>query len=105
MEGKHFQEHHEPAKAKSHTIEGEVEAPKAEAAPVEPRDVEKDLMDIAWAESLDHLQEIYTIAYKHFMNLKDKKNMTRLVEAKDKRKAEIEAEPKEEINPETGEIK
>ncbi len=89
MEGKHFQ-----------TIEGQVET-----QPVEQRDIEKDLMDISWAETIDQLQEIYTVSYKHWITVKNKENMARLIEAKDSRKAEIESQPKEDINPETGEVK
>jgi len=104
MEGKNF--HHEdvaPAKT-NRTFEQHAE-PKQEAAapaPVEPHEIGKDLMDISWAGTVDELQEIYTVAYKYWMNLKNRENMNKVVEAKDKRKLELESET---INPETGEIK
>ena len=71
-------------------------------------DVDQDIMDISWAESVDNLQKIYTIAYKYWMNLKNKENMKKLAEAKDKRKGELEKvdieSAVETVNPETGEI-
>lgn len=108
MEGKSFpdvQEDVAPAKAKKQgkTFEGEKVAPAAEAAPEQERDIEKDVMDISWANDMDELQNIYTTSYKHWMNKKNKKNMERLVEAKDKRKAEIESATS--VDPETGEVK
>lgn len=104
MEGK-MHDHNEQAPRKGQTYEqrAEPEAQAAPAAPVEPHEIQKDLMDISWAESVDQLQEVYTVAYKYWMNLKNKENMTKLVEAKDKRKSEIE--DGQTVNPETGEIK
>jgi phage recombination protein Bet len=101
MQGKTFPNEDRPVKAVNQTIEGEkVEAPVAES-----RDIEKDCMDISWANDVSELQEVYTVAYKYWMNLKNKPNMARLVEAKDKRKVEIEAALGETVNPETGEVK
>jgi phage recombination protein Bet len=107
MEGK-MHDHNEKPPHKGQTYEQRAEpqaapAPAAASAPVEPHEIEKDLMDISWSESVDQLQEVYTVAYKYWMNLKNKENMNKLVEAKDKRKGEIEAE--QTVNPETGEIK
>jgi len=104
MEGKNF--HHEDvAPAKTNRTFDQPAEPKKEtvsAAPVEPHEIGKDLMDISWAGTVDELQEIYTSAYKYWMNLKNRENMNKVVEAKDKRKLELESET---INPETGEIK
>jgi phage recombination protein Bet len=106
MEGKNYHhEVHEAPKAKSdnRTFEHEKSEPTPE--PVAAHEIEKDLMDISWSETVEQLQEVYTVAYKYWMNLKNKANMTKLVEAKDKRKAEIESEPKGDVDPETGEVK
>lgn len=93
MEGKHHQEIDEPK------VQGRVfEAVKE--TPIEEHDIEKDVMDVSWANDTNELQEIYTKAYKYWMNKKDKKNMERLVEVKDKRKSEIETF----VNQETGEV-
>lgn len=104
MEGKHHEIIDEPAKPKGRTFEGE-----KQAAPVEPEvdhDIEKDVMDISWANDVNELQDIYTKAYKYWMNKKNKENMNRCIEAKDKRKLEIEAVVKDEkVDPDTGEIK
>jgi phage recombination protein Bet len=101
MQGKSFpEEERKHSKPVSQTIEGE----KVETPVSEPHDIEKDCMDIAWANDVTELQEIYTVAYKYWMNLKNKPNMARLVDAKDKRKVEIEAAVGS-VNPETGEVK
>lgn len=101
MQGKSFpQEETRQSRPTGQTIEAEkVETPVAEA-----HDIEKDVMDISWANDVTELQEIYTVSYKYWMNLKNKENMKRLVEAKDKRKLEIEAALGI-VNPETGEVK
>lgn len=104
MEGKmHHHDEQRPAKQYNKVIEGESVAAPA-TSPVEPRDLQKDLMDIGWANDVTELQEIYTVSYKYWMNLKNKENMSKLVEAKDKRKAEIEATLGNTVNAETGEV-
>lgn len=74
----------------------------------EEHDIEQDLLDISWSNTIEVLQETYVKSYKFWMNQKNKTNMERLVFAKDKRKEELEAEKAEEtleiINEETGEI-
>lgn len=90
MEGKHHQEVEE---TKGKTYETKVEVP------IEDHDVDQDLLDISWADSVDNLKEIYSKAYKFWMNKKHKENMQKCVEAKDKKLAELET-----VNPETGEI-
>lgn len=67
-------------------------------------EIDQDIMNIAWANTIDELQNIYTKSYKFWMNKKNKKNMERLVEAKDKRKDEIEGIVQT-VNVETGEVK
>jgi phage recombination protein Bet len=99
MEGKNY--HHEDTrKPKGQTIEHE-----PIAAPVE-HNIDQDLLDISWADSVDNLKEIYSKAYKFWMNKKNKENMQKCVEAKDKKLAELESSTKAEtIDNETGEIK
>ncbi len=101
MEGKHHPEEpvHQAATQKGKTYEGE-KAEKQEAAPIEEHDIDQDLLDISWADSVDNLKEIYSKAYKFWMNKKHKDNMAKCVEAKDKKLAELEK-----VDPETGEIK
>ena len=95
MQGKTFpEEERKQYQPKNQTIEG---------VKVESRDITKDSMDISWANDINELQEIYTLSYKYWMNLKHKENMDILIKAKDKRKLEIETTLN--INPETGEIK
>lgn len=74
---------------------------------VDKRDVEKDIVDISWADDVESLKETYTSSYKYWMKFKDKTTLTRLVQAKDKRLSEIESESSKKvvINPETGEVK
>lgn len=74
------------------------------AAREDAHDIDQDIMDIAWAENSNSLQEIYTKAYKFWANAKHKENLEKVISAKDKRKSELEATI-ETINPETGEIK
>lgn len=108
MEGK-MHHHDDVAPRKGNTYESQkVEAAAPAAAPAEPteqHEIGKDLMDIAWANDIDELQDIYTKAYKFWMNQKNKENMNKCVEAKDKRKLEIEAAVSENVDPQTGEIK
>lgn len=107
MEGKTFADHVEEvvakpaASKKGKTIEGE--AVKATAAePVADRDIDQDLLDISWANDIDELQNVFTLCYKHWVAAKNKENVAKLIEAKDKRKLEIEEATK--VNPETGEV-
>lgn len=105
MEGKSYHNDDQPRKGQtfeSKRVETETAAP-VEAA--EPHEIGKDLMDIAWANDINELQEIYTKAYKFWMNAKNKENMQKCVEAKDKRKTEIDAAVSETVDPSTGEIK
>jgi phage recombination protein Bet len=102
MEGKH----HKPiddTKHQGRTIEAE----KAEAVEaVADHDIDQDLLDISWADSVDGLKEIYSKAYKFWMNKKHKENMEKCVLAKDKKLAELETDTKaEKVDPATGEIK
>ena len=105
MEGKNYHHDDKPQAKQSRTFEHEkaVDHQPAPAAPVEPRDLAKDLLEISWADTIDKLQEVYKEAYKYWMKLKVQENMNQLIAAKDKRRDEIEAELAK-INPETGEI-
>lgn len=106
MEGKNF--HHEdrkPQNQSAKTYEHEKTEKTVEAAVEEPHTIEKDLMDISWAENLETLQDIYKKAYKFWSVAKNKENLATLMEAKDKRKTEIESAPQGNIDPETGEVK
>lgn len=107
MEGKNY--HHDDVKPQSKSVsktyEGEKVEKTVESAPQEVHTIDNDLMSISWAETVDQLQEVYTVSYKYWMNLKNRANMAALVAAKDKRKNEIESDTKCDINPETGEIK
>jgi len=96
MEGKVYL--HEESVKPSRTYE-QVNEPTPET----PHEIGKDLTDISWADNIDDLKEIYTVAYKYWMKQKHKENLDKLIEAKDKRMAAIESE--QNINPETGEIK
>ena len=64
-------------------------------------------MDIAWSQTMEELQNVYTESYKYWIHVKDKENIAKIIEAKDKRKSELEALSKEneEIDQETGEVK
>lgn len=102
MEGKTLF-HEDKPRNSNHTYDHvRAEVPAQTPAPVQAHEIDKDLMDISWADSVDHLKEIYSTAYKYWMNLKHKENMAKLVEAKDKKLVELETET---VNPETGEIK
>lgn len=105
MEGKNY--HHDDVKPQPKPISKTYEAEKVEkpvdTASQEIHEIDKDLMDISWAENVDSLKEIYTKAYKFWMNKKHKENMKKCVDAKDKKVAELESA--EEVDPETGEIK
>jgi phage recombination protein Bet len=90
MEGKHFPDSIKVVKQEN----------------IELHEIEKDVLDISWAESVEHLQEVYTKAYKYWSVTKNKENLKRLMEAKDTKKDEFKITvPQEEINVETGEIK
>ena len=105
MEGKlHHHEDVNPNRSPK-TYEGQRVETKAEEAPqAEAHEIEKDLMDIGWANDIDELQDIYTKAYKFWMNAKNKENMQKCIDAKDKRKVDIE-EAMKTVDPETGEVK
>lgn len=69
------------------------------------RDIAKDLDDISWCDTLDELQVVYSVSYKHWISLKHKDNVKLIIDAKDKRKQEIMSEQKETvIDQETGEV-
>lgn len=91
MEGKGHIEEINVTQKTSHVINAEV---------IEDHDIEKDLMDISWAEDVESLQDIYKAAYKYWAIKKNKENIAKLMEAKDKKKEFLEAT----VNPETGEI-
>lgn len=98
MEGKHFQD--EPIKeVKSKIYENEL---------IESHEIDKDIINMSWAENLDDLQEIYKKAYKYWASRKDKENLKKLIDAKDKRKDEIEAnantKTEEKVDLATGEV-
>jgi phage recombination protein Bet len=86
-------------------IKSNVETIEHEATNIvdEFHEIEKDIIDISWADSIDNLKEIYSKAYKFWMNKKHKENMTKCVDAKDKKLSELENE--QTVNPETGEVK
>ena len=97
MEGKHHKPIDEPVKKQDVTIDVDV---------IKEHEIDKDLMDISWADSVDKLKEIYTTAYKFWMKAKNKENLDKLIEAKDKKMSELESEIKPEtVDTETGEIK
>ena len=100
MEGLH---HEQKPKREEKVIEhSEPNSVKVADLPVENHEIEKDLLNITWAETVDSLKDVYTAAYKYWMNKKDKVNMAKLVEAKDKQMLAIESTLN--INAETGEI-
>lgn len=70
---------------------------------VEPpfRDIEKDLLDISWCDSMDDLEEKFKAAYKYAVYRRDTESVKRLIDAKDKKKLELS----ESVNAETGEVK
>jgi phage recombination protein Bet len=105
MEGKNYHHDDKPA-SKGKTYEAEkMEAQSAPEAEKE-HDIDQDLLDISWADSVANLKEIYSVAYKFWMNKKHKENMQKCVEAKDKKLAEFEGTSKNEtVDPATGEIK
>lgn len=104
MEGKHHPEVEEP-KGKTYEAKAEKVA-QPEPENVTEHDIDQDLLDISWADSVDGLKDIYSKAYKFWMNKKHKENMAKCVEAKDKKLAELESAPKSEtVDPATGEIK
>ena len=80
----------------------EVEATRVHVIQEEPHTMDKDLMDISWADDLETLQDIYKKAYKFWATAKNKDNLAKLMEAKDKRKSEIELSLQ--ADPETGEV-
>jgi phage recombination protein Bet len=82
------------------TFEGE----KVEITSEETRDIDQDCLDISWSNDMDELQSIYTKAYKYWTKQKNKENLQRCMDAKDKRKAEIEAALST-IDADTGEVK
>lgn len=100
MEGK---SHPEPEEYKGKTYDA-VKPIKQEEVITE-HDIDQDLLDISWAETVDNLKEIYGKAYKFWMNKKHKENMQKCVDAKDKKLIEIESIKTETIDLETGEIK
>ena len=53
------------------------------------RDIEKDLMDITWCDSLENLEKKFKESYKHFVSIRDTANVKRLIDAKDKKKIEL----------------
>lgn len=69
----------------------------------EEKDIDQDLLDISWSSNLEQLQDIYKKAYKYWVGKKNKENIQKCMDVKDRRKIELE---KEEIkmNEETGEI-
>lgn len=73
---------------------------------LEDHDIDQDLLDISWSDSVDNLKETYTKAYKFWMHKKHKENMQRCLEAKNKKLSELKSASKSEtIDTETGEIK
>jgi len=83
----------EEMEGKHHPESEVINAPVYEAITQEPeRDIEKDILDISWADSVDNLKDIYTKAYKYWMNKKNKENMDKCVAAKDKKLSEFEYE-------------
>ncbi len=66
------------------------------------RDIEKDLLDISWAKSLDELQTIFTESYKYWVKLRHNENVKSLIDAKDKHKKQLELDS---VDVETGEVK
>lgn len=62
-----------------------------EVVQTEERDINKDLIDISWCDDIDKLKDVYSKAYKYWMNKKHKENMQRCVEEKNKKLAELEA--------------
>ena len=102
MEGKHH--YHEPhSDHKGKTYEATAEKVQPEPEKVTEHDIEKDVLDISWADSVDGLKQIYGKAYKFWMNKKHKENMQKCMEAKDKKLTELEA--LQNADKETGEIK
>lgn len=74
---------------------------------VETRNLEDDLQNISWANDIEELQNMYTPAYKYYLAIKNKVALKKLIDAKDKRKKEIETyttEAVENVNSETGEV-
>lgn len=104
MEGKLH--HHDEQKPKPMQQTTKQESKIIEGEMAEPHEIEKDLMDISWATDIDNLKEVYGKAYKYWMNLKNKENMQKCVEAKDKKLDELEANKVAEttIDAETGEV-
>jgi hypothetical protein len=73
---------------------------------IELHDIDQDLMDISWAKDISELQDIYTKSYKYWIGKRDKDNVQKVIQSKDKRKMELESS--EEIvivDEETGEVK
>lgn len=77
---------------------------------INKRDLEQDLLDISQCNSLEELQSVYTNAYKHFVAIKDKESLDKLIKAKDKKKESIDKnialvkEFNQEIDSVTGEV-
>jgi hypothetical protein len=69
--------------------------------------LDNTLLNISQSGNVDELQEVFTIAYKHFTSLRDKESLKKVIDAKDKKKAELEMvkEFNEEIDSATGEVK
>lgn len=69
-------------------------------------DLEESLLSIAQTNDIDELQEVFTIAYKKLISTKDKNAIQKLINAKDKKKSEIEMvkEFNAEIDVTTGEV-
>lgn len=86
---------------KTRVIEGEKVEPKNE--PIQDRDIQKDLVNISWCETMDDLFNVSNDAYKYWLAAKNAENMKLVKDAKDKRKSEIEYQSK--VDPETGEVK
>lgn len=76
---------------------------------METRNIDEDLQNVSWANDIDELQEIFKPAYKYYLSTKNKTALKKLIDAKDKRKKEIEtytanAAVSENVNAETGEV-
>jgi hypothetical protein len=93
------------------TYEGEQIQPKIEHQ--EERDIDQDVLDISWCNSLDELHKLSSESYKYWVQLlgrtvnsNDKKivseKVKRIIDAKDKRKKQLELDS---VDVETGEIK
>lgn len=107
MEGKlHHHDEQRPTQNKTKTYEAKAEpVNQADEEVITPHDIEQDVMDIGWADSIDNLQSIFTLSYKYWIKIRHTENVEKIIKAKNKRKTELETETKtDEVNVETGEI-